>query len=149
MVKLMKKLTFQGGWNYENKSYITTGFQDEPILVKKDVCCKFYIDTVFYIGTNKELTTLWQKLEKDENMFTLFQTPNFTKNEQYCIEICKQDESGKHDPALCYIPKVANICWDFYRDITPFEKMEQDKQDLYLIWLQDHIAWEAAQRKKN
>ena len=142
----MKKLTFCGGWGYENNAYIAKGWQDEPIFVNEGACCEFYVDTTFYIGTKVELTRLWQKLRKDKNMFTPYSTPKFSKNVNYCIEVCKQDETGRHVPAICFIHKVDEVSWDFFKEVTSFEQMKLDRQNLYLEWLQDHMAWETVQK---
>ena len=142
----MKKLTFCGGWGYENRSYIAKGWQDEPILVNEKAHCEFYVDTTLYLGTKAELTTFWQKLVKDETVFTECISPNFNNDDQYCIEICKEDQFGKHFPAVCCISKVADICWDFYKNVTPYEKMTLDRRDLYINWVMDHMAWETVQK---
>ena len=146
----MKKLTFCGGWGYENNAYIAKGWQDEPIWVNEGACCEFYVDTTLYIGTKEEITTFWKKLVKDKDILTKGVKPNFTKDDLYCIEICKEDQFGKHYPARCCVSRVADIiCWGFYKSITPFEKMRADKQNLYIKWLQEHKAWEKAQKEVN
>lgn len=146
MVTNMRKITFNGGWGYENKDFIAKGWQDEPILVNGGACCKFYVRTTFYIGTHEELTKLWQNLVKNGSVVTAYQ-PKFVKNVNYCIEICKEDQFGRYDPAMCSIHKVNEVCWDFYKDITPFEQMKLNRQSLYLEWLQDHMAWEQCRKE--
>ena len=146
MVTIMKTFKFNGGWRYKNKGYIAKGWQDEPILAIGGACCEFYVDTTFYIGTKTELTKLWQKLKKDRSMFTPYYTPKFSNNVNYCIEVCKQDETGRHVPAMCFIHKVDEVSWDFFKEVTSFEQMKLDRQNLYLEWLQDHMAWETVQK---
>ena len=79
-------------------------------------------------------------------MFTPYYTPKFSKNVNYCIEVCKQDETGRHVPAMCFIHKVDEVSWDFFKEVTSFEQMKLDRQNLYLEWLQDHMAWETVQK---
>lgn len=143
----MKTFKFNGGWGYENHSYIAKGWQDEPILVDGGACCEFYERSTIFIGSHEELTKLWQNLAKDTDRFGAYYTPNFGKDIDYCIEICKQDQFGVHNPAMCYVHKVANICWDYYKNVTSFEQMKQDRQNLYLEWLQDHMAWEQCRKE--
>ena len=139
MVTIMKKIIIDGYKGFVSTLRVEEGANGCPYLLG-DQDWDYRVRADIYIGSNRELTKLWQIFRVCSDYYLQYEVPNFNNNTKYCIIIEFKNQFGDQVP----VPRICRMdqfCWDYYLDITPYMSAYGDLklvEKLYKIKLAEH-----------
>lgn len=117
MVTIMKKIAVDGYKGFVSTLRVEEGANGCPYLLG-DQDWDYRVRADIYIGSNRELTKLWQIFRVCSDYYLQYEVPNFNKDTKYCIVVEFKNQFGDRVP----VPRVCRMdqfCWDYYLDVTP------------------------------
>lgn len=138
----MKKIIVDGYKGFVSTLRVEEGANGCPYLLG-DQDWDYRVRADIYIGSNRELTKLWQIFRVYSDYYLQYEVPNFNNNTKYCIIVEFKNQFGDRVP----VPRICRMdqfCWDYYLDVTPYMAAYGDLklvEKLYKIKLAEHRKW--------